>query len=153
MSIRSSVNNNVYRHIEHKSTLDPNAQPSELVLLCLKTLGTLYTPHIGSTYIHTYIHTYMHTFMHIHLQFSKTSILGTDQTMRNIYHTLLPMVQHSVLPYLNSSDRDVRKEVNYTYSFCLINNNNNNNNNMMMMILGGDDRNKFDHDSCRAVED
>merc|ERR1711871_212911 len=31
--------------------------------------------------------------------------------MRNIYHILLPMVQHSVLPYLESSDKDVRKEV------------------------------------------
>ena len=61
---------------------DPDAASSELTLLCLKTLGTLYTPHIG-----------------------------TQDTMRNIYHTLLPMVQHSVLPYLESSNSDIRKEV------------------------------------------
>ena len=43
------------------------------------------------------------------------TFLGNHQTMRNIYHTLLPMVKYSVLPYLNSSNSDVRKEVSSTY--------------------------------------
>jgi len=62
-------------------TADPDSQSPDLVLLCLKTLGTLYTPSIV-----------------------------TDSTMLNIYNTLLPMVQNSVLPYLDASDPRVRQQ-------------------------------------------